>query len=110
MVKGVGIDIVSVKRIEKILNTYGYRFIKRILSDSELKELEKKGNTAEFLAGRFAVKEAITKTLDKATPFNQIEIIYNENSKPMVRNFPDIFISISHEKDFAIAVAIRVKI
>ncbi|MFU2157408.1 MULTISPECIES: holo-ACP synthase [Caldisericum] len=110
MIKGVGIDIVNIKRIEKILETYGERFILRVLSKSELKELKKKGNIAEFIAGRFAAKEAITKTLENAIPFNQIEITYNDYSKPTVKNFPDIFVSISHEKEFAIAIAIRIGI
>lgn len=110
MIKGVGVDIVSVKRIKKILENHGERFLNRILTENEKNELKNKGNTEEFLAGRFAIKEAIVKTLNEPIPFNKIDISYNEFSKPIAREFPDILISISHEREFAVAVAIRIEI
>jgi len=110
VIKGVGIDIVSVERIGKVLKNYGEKFIDRILTESEKSELKKKGNVVEFLAGRFAAKEAITKTLEKSIPFNKIEITYSDFSKPIAKDFPDIYLSISHEKAFAVAVAVRVEI
>ena len=63
MIYGVGTDIVEVERIEKALERFGEKFAKRILSDSELKRFQGHRQKANFLAKRFAAKEAFTKAL-----------------------------------------------
>ena len=54
-----GIDIVSIKRIEKALERSGNSFLHRIFNESELELQEDTG----FLATRFAAKEAFFKAL-----------------------------------------------
>jgi len=110
VIKGVGIDIVSLKRIEKLLTTYGDKFIERVLSKEEIEELKKRTNKVEFISGRFAVKEAIIKVLDKSVPFKYLSVVQSENGKISLKGFNDIFISISHEKEFAVGFALRVLI
>ncbi len=102
----IGIDIVSVKRIK--LKT---RFINLVLHLDEIKILNQKKslkNKREFLAGRWAVKEAVLKTLEKPVPMNQINISY-ENEKPFITSFgfEKTLISLSHEKRFAVGMAIK---
>jgi holo-[acyl-carrier protein] synthase len=63
VIYGVGTDIVEVERIEKALERFGEKFAKRILSDSELKRFQGHRQKANFLAKRFAAKEAFTKAL-----------------------------------------------
>ena len=99
----IGCDIVENKRLlDKSKN-----FIDKILTDKE-KQLYKTRNNVEFLAGRFAAKEAIMKCLpniEKYT-FTDIEILNDEKGKPYC-NIDDIEdISISHEKEYTIAVAL----
>ena len=63
MIYGVGTDIVEVGRIEKALTRWGDRFAKRILCPPELKRFATHRQKANYLAKRFAAKEAFTKAL-----------------------------------------------
>ena len=63
MIYGVGTDVVEIGRIEKALERFGERFAKRILCPPELKRFEKHRLKANYLAKRFAAKEAFTKAL-----------------------------------------------
>jgi len=63
MVIGLGIDVVSVPRIEQALSRFGDRFWERILTQGERDDLRDRADRATALAGRFAAKEAATKAL-----------------------------------------------
>ena len=110
----VGIDIVKVARLKKILKNSD-----RIFFDDELKYFQEKQNKPEVIAGHYAAKEAVMKLFDccKQLVFKDIEIYHNQNGKPMVKlynlaleefqqkKYSQINISISHEYDFAVAIA-----
>ena len=57
MIIGIGVDVVELKRIEKIWNQYGVKFANKILSEQEQKLLPQ-SNPIPFLAGRFAAKQS----------------------------------------------------
>lgn len=73
MILGLGLDFVEIARIQRVWERFGRRFARHLLHSSELAELERllsapgeKGravNPVNFLAGRFAVKEAVVKAL-----------------------------------------------
>ena len=63
MIYGVGTDIVEVARIEKALERFGEKFAKRILCEPELRRFQGHRQRANYLAKRFAAKEAFTKAL-----------------------------------------------
>jgi holo-[acyl-carrier protein] synthase len=63
VIYGVGTDIVEVARIEKALERFGEKFAKRILCEPELKRFQGHRQKANYLAKRFAAKEAFTKAL-----------------------------------------------
>lgn len=63
MIYGIGTDIVAVPRLQANLDRYGERFAARILSDSELQAFRRSNTPANFLAKRFAAKEAMAKAL-----------------------------------------------
>jgi len=63
VIYGVGTDIVEIGRIEKALARFGDRFAKRILCPPELKRFAVHKQRANYLAKRFAAKEAFTKAL-----------------------------------------------
>ena len=121
-----GIDIVSVKRIASLHEKYKLRFLKKIFSSSELEkfDLKKKNISIQKFSNRFAAKEAASKALGKGFSdgirFVDIQIFNNINGKPFLKfegNAYDQFksfetngkkvksdISMSNEKDFAIAI------
>ena len=109
MIKGIGTDIVKISRVSDTL-------AKRILSESELDtylSFSSEERKAEFLAGRFAIKEAISKALshvDFELSYCEIDIKNDEFGKPYLvceKLNKDVFsLSISHESDFAIGFCI----
>ena len=63
MILGIGNDIVSVERIENLLNKFGERFIKKVFTNEEETRSLKNFKPAASLAKRFAAKEAAWKAL-----------------------------------------------
>lgn len=94
----IGCDIVKTSRFENNLN----KLANNILSNLEMDEFDLTSNKIQYLAGRWAAKEAIF----KATGYKRMTILNKSNGAPYVLNKPDIQISISHEKEYAIAFAI----
>lgn len=124
MIIGVGMDLVEIKRIDKLLQrTGGERFLARILTPAELALAEeRRARLAEFVAGRFAAKEAIVKALgcgigDKAG-FLDIEVLPEGSGRPEARlrseargrlQLPPetkIHLSITHTGELAAAYAV----
>jgi len=107
----VGIDLVEVERFNSF--DLKSRFAKNIFSKKELEDFEKRNKSGETLAGRFAVKEAVKKTLDENVKLNIIEVLSEKNGRPFV-NFLDkklskkydFEISITHTDKQAIAVCL----
>jgi holo-[acyl-carrier protein] synthase len=63
MIYGVGTDVVEIGRIKAVLEKYGERFARKILCEPELRRFENHRLKANYLAKRFAAKEAFTKAL-----------------------------------------------
>jgi|SRR5690625_2158148 len=112
MIHGIGIDIIELKRIRQALFK-NERFIDRILSEREKRQyfhLEKEQRKLEFLAGRFAAKEAFAKAVGSGIGelnFRDIEVVTNDDGAPQLRvsgySSEKLFVSISHSKDYAVA-------
>ena len=111
MITGTGIDIVNINRIRKNLDKYGSRFIAKILSEEEIQKIPSAGKE-EYIAGRFAVKEALFKASGIVLSFSNITILNDEKGKPYMAEIPGsmqnkkIHISISHDTDYAAASVI----
>ena len=111
MIAGTGIDIVNINRIRKNLNEYGEKFIAKILSEKEIRKIPPAGKE-EYIAGRFAVKEALVKASGLTLTFSNISILNDENGKPYIAEITGslvnkkIHISISHDTDYAAAFVI----
>ena len=111
---GIGIDIIEVSRFRKKQYEENKNFYKKIFVKSEINYCLKFKNSAERFAGKFALKEALIKSIDRKIRFSEIETSHLK-SKPIVRikksrekyNF---IASLSHENDFAVAVVISEKI
>ena len=63
MIQGIGTDIVSIERIERVLERFGARFVHRILTPEERVRFERTRAKASHLAKRFAAKEAFSKAI-----------------------------------------------
>jgi holo-[acyl-carrier protein] synthase len=63
MIFGVGTDVVEIQRIESAIKRWGERFPRKILVDSEMKRFAGHRLPANYLAKRFAAKEAFVKAL-----------------------------------------------
>ena len=100
MIKGIGVDIVNISRIE-------LKLAKKILSSEEIELFDAASDIRkrEFLAGRFAIKEALFKAGIKEN-FNSLNVKYNPDNSIYLENFPNVLISISHEKEYAIGYAL----
>ena len=63
MIIGIGNDITDIRRIEKIIERHGERFLSRIFTDVERARAERRAKSVETYAKRFAAKEACSKAL-----------------------------------------------
>jgi len=101
----IGTDIVLVSRIKN-----PEAFAKKILSEKELSLYREASNKEEWLAGRFAAKEAFTKAVGKGlalAPLNEIEVLYDENGAPYIMYKKHIYqASISHDGGYATSVVL----
>jgi len=117
----LGIDIVKVERIRAVLDRFGERFTRRILTDAERAYVR---DRQETLAGRWAAKEAVSKVLGlgvRGVGWREIEIERMPTGQPSVRlhdraarraeqlGMSRIAVSISHEAEYAVAVAFGIR-
>src|SRR5476649_555952 len=63
MILGLGSDLCDIRRIEKVLEAHGERFIARLFTDIERAKSDKRASRAASYAKRFAAKEACAKAL-----------------------------------------------
>ncbi|MEK8131140.1 holo-ACP synthase [Paenibacillus filicis] len=91
MIIGVGSDLLEIERVRKILEQEaGKRFLERILTPGERKLAEKRQRRlAEFVAGRFAAKEAVVKAfgcgIGKLISLQDMEVLPDASGKPVCR-------------------------
>jgi len=104
----IGIDIVEIKRIEKLIEKYG-------LNLKFLNEDEKYTMKSESIAGIFAAKEAFSKALGTGIgeefSFKDISILKDSKGKPFIKLHSPLpvkktDVSITHDGGFAIAAVI----
>ncbi len=98
MIKGIGTDIVEHKRVN-------LKIARKVLTTSEYAEFEVRKNKVEFLASRFAAKEAIIKASNKKYLTKDIELT-NLSSGKLVCNIKNMHVTISHERNYSTAMAI----
>ncbi len=112
----VGTDIVAVQRVAQVWHRFQNAFVKKILSFDEQKHFLKisdENSKLRFLAGRFCGKEAVFKASQEPLTWKMVSLLPTDESpaKPLVfvnqKVRDDLSLSISHEQDFAISVAIK---
>jgi len=117
----LGIDIIKVDRIRGSIERFGERFSKRVLTPAEQRYVRLRPET---FAGRWAAKEAVSKVLGlgvRGIGWTEIEIERLPTGQPAVRlhgraaaraeqlGMERIALSISHESDYAVAIAFGIR-
>lgn len=118
MIIGTGIDIIEINRIDDSVQRFGKAFLDRIYTAAEQHEHSER----TYFAGRWAAKEAVSKALGtgigKDCSWLDIEILNNEAGAPVATlsgaalkrlntlGGKKLYISISHERTNAVAMAI----
>lgn len=115
MIKGIGTDIIEIKRIKRIIEQFGDRFFEKILTEKEIAYCKSFSKPDLHFAGRFAAKEAYSKSIgtgiSKHFGWRDIEILNDEKGKPYINHIKEteysklIFnVSISHTDEYACAM------
>ncbi|MBP1989981.1 holo-ACP synthase [Paenibacillus eucommiae] len=103
MIVGLGTDLVEISRIEKILRRTSRLFLRRLLSEKELAALDSildEQRKAEWVAGRFAAKEAFVKALGTGisglVPLSSIDISTDGSHRLSVKVPSNVYSHIGH--------------
>ncbi|MFW6139299.1 MAG: holo-ACP synthase [Spirochaetota bacterium] len=121
-VVGIGIDILAVARIQALVEKSGRRFLEKHFTQEEIHHCSQKANKYQRFAGKFAAKEAVFKALSLSRKehfsWKDIQILNEKRGAPQVElggaiaekarslgRF-NIFVSISHCKEYAAAVVL----
>jgi len=125
MIHGIGTDLVEVRRIQRVWESYGTHFSKRILMPEELAGFDKSKNPVRYLAMRFAAKEAIVKAL--GTGFHhgmwvrdagsitdkrgRPLVIFSDRGRAVCRTLGagEAYVSLSDEAGMVLAMAVILK-
>jgi len=118
-IRGIGIDLIEIDRINKAHQRWGTRLERRVLTGEETqirKSFQKE--YLSYLAGRFAAKEAIFKALGHRVNWQDVTVLYGKDGQPTVSlkgrsrdiaeklGIKNVLVSISHTNKCAVAQAI----
>jgi holo-[acyl-carrier protein] synthase len=119
---GTGVDLVENERIRDLLTRWTFHFKNRVFLPSEQAYCDTKASPWLYYAGRFAVKEAVSKAfgtgIGPALGWKDMEVIRGTSGAPSVRlsshgrqlahsqGVSRILISLSHTHHFAVAHAL----
>lgn len=130
MIYGIGHDVLEIRRVELLMGgPHGQKFMERVLTKAERAlAVNKGGSLTEFVSGRFAAKEAVSKAfgcgIGRTIGFWDIEILPDKHGKPIVTlsasawsrlgiGEPDhyaLHLTISHQTELASAFSIVEKL
>ncbi len=121
MIKGVGVDIVRIKRLKSAVDRWGRRFLDRVFTAAEIAACYEKAQPYASLAVRFAAKEALIKASGgklSGIAFREIEIVNRAGGAPVIKKegrlavalaesgIENLFLSLSHEEEYGVAMVV----
>ncbi|UCH79491.1 MAG: holo-ACP synthase [Candidatus Coatesbacteria bacterium] len=118
---GIGADLIDVRRVARAYERFGDRFLARVYTDQERAYCMRRHDFTCALAGRFAAKEAVVKALSPEAPtglaYREVAI-HADGNRPRVelageaaslaaaRGVTAVEVTISHEREYALAFAV----
>ena len=103
MILGVGIDLLDIKRVDRLYSKFKEKFAERILSKEEFSIFKNYKDKVKFLAKRFSSKESFSKAvgtgIGRGINFNDISIVPDILGKPIL--------SLSHEASYFLETIFR---
>jgi len=117
----VGTDLCAVEDVEASILRFGDKYLRRVYTPREIAECERRAEPGPAFAGRFAAKEAVFKSLRSSDPIADWKAIEIERTPggwcevrlagamqelARQRNVSHLSLSISHERQYAHAIAI----
>ena len=125
MIYGIGIDVIEPIRVARLLDKYGERFARRVLTQREWPSYARTVNPILFVANRFAAKEAFSKAMGTGFRYpvtlQCISVVQDRHGKPGFEFHPNLaqlvtdegisghFVTISDEKSLACACVVLEK-
>jgi holo-[acyl-carrier protein] synthase len=119
MIVGTGIDVVNIERIQRTMSRWGNAFLRRVFTEREILECQKRIRPSECFAIRFAAKEAFLKAigwgLRNGIQWIDIEVQNDPLGKPFLSfhgkakevlealKIEKPFLTLSHEYPYAVA-------
>jgi holo-[acyl-carrier protein] synthase len=122
MIVGIGVDIIEITRVDEINQKFGERFARRVLTADEFLEFERRKRSSNYLATRFAAKEAVAKAcgtgIGEQLGFHSMQIENDAQGKPLLRfleaaddlveslQIRNALVSLSDEKHYVVAMVV----
>ncbi len=122
---GLGTDIIEIVRIGQMIERHGELFLERVYTADEIQYCQRRRESYQHFAGRWAAKEAVMKTLGtgfvRGIGWQDIEVVMEKTGKPRIAvrggagemarqlGIDEILITISHCRTFATATAVAVR-
>ena len=125
MIYGIGVDLVDIKRVEKVIGRWGDRFTRRVFTPDEIKICSGRASPPSAFSLRFAAKEAFSKALGlgmkKGLNWRDIEVFHYPGGRPGLRlhgrsseicreeRIVGLHLSLSDEMEYGIAMVVLEK-
>jgi holo-[acyl-carrier protein] synthase len=94
MIYGIGIDVVDPRRVARLMEKYGERFARRVLTPMEWPAYGRTVRPVLFLSNRFAAKEAFSKAMGTGFRYpvtlQCISVVQNAAGKPGLAFHPQL--------------------
>lgn len=94
MIYGIGIDVVEPQRVARLMDKYGERFARRVLTPLEWPSYQKTARPVLFIANRFAAKEAFSKAMGTGFRYpvtlQCISVVQDKAGKPGLTFHPNL--------------------
>ena len=124
MILGLGTDIIEIVRIGQMIERHGELFLNRVYTEEEITYCQRRKESYQHFAGRWAAKEAIMKALGtgfiRGIRWQEVTVQSQKSGKPIVKllggageyakklGIEEILLTISHCRSYATATAIAV--
>ena len=122
MIVGIGVESIEITRVDEINQKFGERFARRVLTADEFLEFERRKRSSNYLATRFAAKEAVAKAcgtgIGEQLGFHSMQIENDAQGKPLLRfleaaddlveslQIRNALVSLSDEKHYVVAMVV----